>query len=155
MAPAMALPSVCTSRSKDKLGANVSGEVTASTQPWPPLSAPQPSALFFFSRESSQAGLRRSCQSSFDSLHQVEMEAHKGEQPHLKVHSFSSPTASEPLSFLPHRLWDFLTLPQGPATSPHAYLQRKELKPRQTYISTSAYQLYDFRKVILPQCSHL
>lgn len=150
----MALPSVCTSCSKYKLGANVSGEVTPSTQPWPPL------PLFLFSRESSQAGLRRNCQISLDSSHQIEMEAHKGERPHLKAHSFSNPTASEPLSLLPHRLWNFLTHtppppPQGPATNPHAYLQRKELKPRQTCISTSAYQLCDFRKVMLPQCSHL
>lgn len=148
----MSLPSVCTSCSKDKLGANVSGEVTASPQPWPPLPAPQPSALFLFSRESSQAGLRRNCQRSLDSLHQIEIEAHKRERPHLKTHSFSNPTASESLS---HRMWNFLTLPQGPATSPHAYLQRKELKPRQTYISMSAYQLCDFRKVIFLQCSHL
>lgn len=89
--PAMALPFVCTSCPKDELGANEPGGVTASTQPYHPLHQPLNTALLRFSPESSRPGLGRSCQSSLDSQHQREMEAQRGEGPHLKAHNCSEP----------------------------------------------------------------
>lgn len=134
--PAMALPFTCTSCPKDELGANEPGGVTASTQPYHPLHQPLNTALLRL-----PGVLQTWSREKLPEL--IGFSAPEGDGGPERGRASSKGT--QLLRTLPpasHRGCGTFRRSQGPATSLHAYLQRKGLKPEGP------------RKITQPQCFH-